>query len=370
VATEIGIRRAAVTGGAGFVGSAVVDQLVASGASVLVVDDLSRGAAANLEGALAAGTRLVDLDIRDGEGLGREFLTFRPDVVFHLAAHIPVRPSVQLPALDAQTNVVGSINTFQAAHWAGARRVVNTSTGGAIYGDTDVVPTPEIVPAQPVSAYGLSKRTAEEFASWFRRARGLDVVTLRYANVYGPGQDPRIDAGVIAIFIDTLLAGGRPKVFGDGCQTRDYVFVEDVAKANLAAGASRSITHHEYNIGSGTEVSVLDLLAIVTEMLDIDPVATAPEFLPPRPGEVRRSCLDVSRARDDLGLAAPTPLRIGLATTAAWIRSERHHLAEREKLLRVDQGIDRSQHGTSIGQPASEPWTRSTRCSLRTVRSR
>jgi UDP-glucose 4-epimerase len=316
--TEIG--RAAVTGGAGFVGSAVVDQLVACGTEVLVVDDLSHGTTSNLDSALAAGVRLIELDIRDADRLEHELTAFRPDVVFHLAAQIDVRLSMERPALDAHANVIGSINTFQAAHRAGARRVINTSTGGAIYGETDVIPTPETVAPRPLSAYGLSKRTAEEYASWFRRAKGLDIVTLRYGNVYGPRQDPRGDAGVIAIFIDTLLAGGRPKVFGDGRQTRDFVFVGDVALANVAAGAARSPAHHEYNIGSGTEVSVLELLATIIELLDVDPLATAPEFLPTRDGEVLRSCLDVSRARAELELAPPTSLRAGLAQTVAWIR--------------------------------------------------
>jgi UDP-glucose 4-epimerase len=246
--TEIG--RAAVTGGAGFVGSTLVDQLLAGGTEVLVVDDLSHGTTSNLDNALAAGARLVELDIRDAGRLERGLAGFRPDVVFHLAAQIDVRMSMELPALDAHANVIGSINTFQAAHEAGARRVVNTSTGGAIYGDTDVIPTPETVEPRPLSAYGLSKRTAEEYARWFRRAKGLDVVTLRYGNVYGPRQDPRGDAGVIAIFIDKLLAGGRPTVFGDGRQTRDFVFVEDVTRANIAAGTADLLTHHMYNIGT------------------------------------------------------------------------------------------------------------------------
>jgi UDP-glucose 4-epimerase len=318
---DVDITRAVVTGGAGFIGSTVVDQLVARGTDVLVIDDLSRGAVRNLEGALRAGARLVELDICDGVRLEHELTTFRPDVVFHLAAQIDVRVSMDRPALDAHTNVVGSINTFLAAHEAGARRVVNTSTGGAIYGETDLVPTPETVAPRPLSAYGLSKRAVEEYGSWFRTTKSLDVVTLRYGNVYGPRQDPRGDAGVIAIFIDTLLAGGRPTVFGDGLQTRDYVFVEDVAHANVAAGAAASLAHTEYNVGSGEEISVLQLVATLTDLLDADPVATAPEFLPPRAGEVLRSCLDVRRARADLALPDPTPLREGLKQTVTWIRN-------------------------------------------------
>ncbi|MGH3847386.1 MAG: NAD-dependent epimerase/dehydratase family protein, partial [Pseudonocardiaceae bacterium] len=211
--------RVVVTGGAGFIGSQVVDALVDIGAEVLVVDSLSRGTLANLESAVERGIRLVELDVRDGHAVLDEFRSFEPELVFHLAAQIDVRVSMEQPARDAAVNVVGSVNVFSAAHAIGARRVVNTSTGGAIYGETDVVPTSEDVPARPVSEYGLSKLTAEHYARWFRRTHGLDVVTLRYGNVYGPRQE--------------VLAGGRPTVFGDGRQTRDFVFVSDIAVANL-----------------------------------------------------------------------------------------------------------------------------------------
>ncbi|WP_214365472.1 NAD-dependent epimerase/dehydratase family protein [Pseudonocardia sp. H11422] len=313
--------RAAVTGGAGFIGSNLVDGLVRSGAEVLVVDDLSTGKEANLDSARAAGARLEKLDVRDADAVTAAFTAFAPDVVFHLAAQIDVRVSMAEPAHDAATNVLGSVNVFAAAAAAGARRVVNTSTGGAIYGETDVVPTPETEPARPLSAYGLSKRTAEEYGSWFRQARGLDVVTLRYGNVYGPRQDPAGDAGVIALFCDRILTGRRPLVFGDGRQTRDYVFVGDIVAANLAAAAAEAPAHDRYNVGTGTEVSVLELIAAVAEAAGIDPAAFAPELRPPRAGEVLRSCLDVSRARADLQLAAPTPLADGLRQTLAWVRT-------------------------------------------------
>jgi len=313
--------RAVVTGGAGFIGSTIVDELVARGDDVRVVDDLSHGSEANLTSALAAGARLERLDVRDGAGVAAAFTAFRPDVVFHLAAQIDVRRSMTEPAFDAATNVLGSVNVFDAARLAGARRVVNTSTGGAIYGETSTVPTPETEPARPLSAYGLSKRTAEEYGAWFRRAHGLDVVTLRYGNVYGPRQDPTGDAGVIAIFCDRVLTGRRPTIFGDGTQTRDYVFVGDIAAANLAAADAGSPAHDHYNVGTGTEVDVVELAAAIAEAAGVGADAFAPEFLPARAGEVLRSCLDVSRARADLGLRAPTPLRDGIATTLGWVRT-------------------------------------------------
>lgn len=304
-----------VTGGAGFIGSHVVDALVDDGADVLVVDDLSRGTRGQLENALGRGARLAELDVRDGSGVADVFQSFRPEVVFHLAAQIDVRVSMEEPARDAAVNVLGSVNVFAAAHAAGARRVVNTSTGGAIYGATEVVPTSEDVAPDPISAYGLSKLTAENYARWFRRMRGLDVVTLRYGNVYGPRQDPRGDAGVIAIFCDRALRGHRPIVYGDGRQTRDYVFVGDIVAANLAAASARELSHGEYNIGTGTEVSVLELAAAVAAAAGIDPAAFGPEFVPARAGELTRSCLDVTRARHDLGLPPPMPLAEGLART-------------------------------------------------------
>jgi UDP-glucose 4-epimerase len=311
--------RAIVTGGAGFIGSHLVDALVRTGSSVLVVDDLSTGTEANLEAALSAGNDLRRLDIRNGAALRDTFVRFHPEVVFHLAAQIDVRVSMAEPSRDAEINVVGSVNVFSAAAASGARRVINTSTGGAIYGEGAPLPTPETTIGRPLSAYGLSKQTAEQYAGWFRHMHDLDVITLRYGNVYGPRQDPTGDAGVVAIFCSRVLEGLRPVIFGDGRQTRDYVFVQDIVAANLAAAGAQGLGHSLFNIGTGQEVSVRELAGAIAEVAGVDPASFQPEMRPPRAGEVLRSCLDIARARKELQLDDPTPLHDGLKATLDWI---------------------------------------------------
>jgi UDP-glucose 4-epimerase len=314
------VERAVVTGGAGFVGSSVVEALAGRGTSVLVVDDLSTGSAANLH-RIAGSVDLLKHDIRDGGPLREAVAAFRPDLVFHLAARTDVRASMSDPHDDASVNVLGSINVFSAAAGAGVRRLVNTSTGGAIYSPEAPIPTPETAPVAPLSAYGLSKRVVEEYAEWFRRTAGLDVVTLRYGNVYGPRQDPTGDAGVVAIFCERLLAGRRPVVFGDGTQTRDFVYVGDVAAANLAAADAAELPHRVYNVGTGTEVSIRELLRATAVAAAADPEAVVAVPAPRRPGEVHRSCLDVRRSVAELGLPRPVPLVDGLRRTLDWIRT-------------------------------------------------
>ncbi len=313
--------RAAVTGGAGFIGSHVVDALIDAGSDVLVVDNLVSGRIANVERALERSAEFVEVDIRHADAVTAAFAGFRPEVVFHLAAQIDVRASMAEPAFDASVNVLGSINVFAAAAATGVRRVVNTSTGGAIYGDDAPIPTPETLPPRPSSAYGLSKWVAEQYGDWFRRSRGLDVVTLRYGNVYGPRQDPHGDAGVIALFGRRLLTGEAPTIYGDGRQTRDFVFVGDIAAANLAAARADDLGHRAYNIGSGVEVSVLELVDAMTTAADLPPGRVRPTFAPARPGEVRRSCLDVDRAAE-LRADPITSLADGLALTLEWLRNE------------------------------------------------
>jgi UDP-glucose 4-epimerase len=312
--------RALVTGGAGFIGSHLVDALLDRGDEVAVVDDLSTGKRENLSGALARGADLNEIDIRDASRLRDVIAARRPDIVFHLAAQMDVRKSIEDPAWDAGINVVGTINVLEASRLAGVSKVVNTSTGGAIYGDTDVMPTPESVPPRPMSAYGQSKFCAEAYCGWCERLYGLSSVTLRYGNVYGPRQDPHGEAGVIAIFCGKAIAGGRPRIFGDGRATRDYAYVGDIVAANLAAAAHPE-AHGAYNAGTGVESSVLEVVAALREAAGIGEGEFEPEFAPARAGELQRSSLDVTRARAELGFSAETDLVSGLRATLEWARA-------------------------------------------------
>ena len=305
-----------VTGGAGFIGSNLVDALIARGDRVAVVDDLSTGRRSNLEGALAAGARLHELDVRDAAGVAAVFETVRPQLVFHLAAQIDVRHSVENPAADADVNVLGAINVLAAAHRYGSARVVNTSTGGGLYGDAELLPTPEDHPINPLAPYGQSKHAAEGYFELYARLYGLSTVSLRYGNVYGPRQDVHGEAGVVAIFCGCLLEGRTPQIFGDGNQTRDWVDVADVVRANLLAATS-DVTG-PLNIAGGEETSVLDLVEALREVGSGRGLALPePEFLPGRPGEVSRSRLDISRARDGLGWEPEVALNDGLELIVA-----------------------------------------------------
>ena len=303
-----------VTGGAGFIGSNLVDALLARGDRVTVIDNLSTGKRANLEQALAHGVSLNEADVRDAQAVTEIFAQARPELVFHLAAQIDVRYSVENPAGDANVNVLGTIAVLEASRSVGARRLVNTSTGGGLYGDADVLPTPKDYPIRPLAPYGQGKYAAEGYCDLYERLFGLSTVSLRYGNVYGPRQDVHGEAGVVAIFCGHLIDGRRPTVFGDGRQTRDWVDVSDVVRANLLA-ADAALTG-PVNIGHGQETSVLDLLAALNEVSDRGPLPE-PEFAPERPGEVRRSCLDVQRAKRELGWEPQVELKEGLARILA-----------------------------------------------------
>jgi UDP-glucose 4-epimerase len=305
--------KALVTGGAGFIGSNLVDALLARGDEVTVVDDLSTGRRENLADALANGATLVEADIRDRAAMeelgGRE----RPEVVFHLAAQIDVRKSVADPAWDASINVGGTANVLEAARVAEARRVVFTSTGGAIYGEGEgqQLPLAEDAPLAPEAPYGQSKFAAEGYLSLYERLYGLSGVSLRLGNVYGPRQDPLGEAGVIAIFCGRLRDGSRPTVFGDGKQTRDYIYVGDVVSAALAAaesGATGAI-----NVGTGVETDVLELIRQLRELSGT--AGFEPEFAPPRAGEVQRISIDPGRAARELSWRAGMGLDEGLRVT-------------------------------------------------------
>jgi UDP-glucose 4-epimerase len=309
--------KALVTGGAGFIGSNLVDALLARGDAVTVVDDLSTGRRENLAEALANGAALVEADIRDRAAMeevgGRE----RPEAVFHLAAQIDVRESVADPAWDASINVGGTANVLEAARVAEARRVVFTSTGGAIYGEGEgqELPLREDAPLAPEAPYGQSKFAAEGYLALYERLYGLSGVSLRLGNVYGPRQDPLGEAGVIAIFCGRLREGSRPTVFGDGRQTRDYIYVGDVVSAALAAAESDATG--AINVGTGVETDVLELIRQLRELGDGGDFE--PEFAPTRTGEVQRISIDPARAARELGWRAEMGLEDGLRTTLASI---------------------------------------------------
>jgi UDP-glucose 4-epimerase len=304
-----------VTGGAGFIGSNLVDALVARGDDVAVIDDISTGKRENLEHALANGADLIELDVRDAEAVAAAVERVGPEVIFHLAAQIDVRKSVADPAHDSRVNVEGTINVLGAAQASGVRRLVNTSTGGAIYGEGQILPAPEDHPVAPESPYGLSKFCAENYCALFTRLHGLSTVSLRYGNVYGPRQDPLGEAGVIAIFCGKLLDGGRPQIFGDGTQTRDYVYVGDVVDANLRA-ADSDVTG-AFNVGRGVETSVVDIVEALAAQAENGFEA---DHLPARPGEVQHIALDTSRTKAELGWEPQVDLDQGLARTLDSLR--------------------------------------------------
>lgn len=301
-----------VTGGAGFIGSNVVDGLLAAGHEVAVLDDLSTGHRANLPVDVA----LHEVDVADAGAVTRVVAAERPEAIFHLAAHIDVRVSVSDPRHDADVNVGGTINVLSAAHAHDVRRVVLSSTGGAIYGETDVIPTAEDAPIRPLAPYGQSKFSAEGYLSLFTRLHGLSTIALRYANVYGPRQDPLGEGGVVAIFCGCLSSGATPRIFGDGTQTRDYVYVGDVVRANLLAAGSDAT--EPVNIGSGVETTVLEL---AEELRAIGGAERpfAPVHEPARAGEVLRSALDATRAGELLGWRPEVSLGEGLRTTLAHV---------------------------------------------------
>jgi UDP-glucose 4-epimerase len=305
--------RCLVTGGAGFIGSNLVDALLTRGDEVTVVDNLVTGRRVNLEPALAAGAELVELDIRDLEALNRVAAEKQPEAIFHLAAQIDVRKSLADPFFDAGVNVGGTANMLEAARAVECGRVVSISTGGAIYGEGEGqrLPLPEDTPIAPLSAYGQSKFAAEGYVALYERLYGLSGVSLRLGNVYGPRQDPLGEAGVIAIFCGLLKEGGRPTVFGDGTQTRDYIYVGDVVAAALAAAESR--VGGALNVGTGKETNVLELIEALKRLSGREDFE--PEFAPERTGEVQAISIDAGRAERELGWRAEIGLAEGLRVT-------------------------------------------------------
>ena len=300
--------RAIVTGGAGFIGSHVVDALVARGDEVAVVDSLVHGTRDNV-------TTRAELHVQDIRApLDEVFRNVRPEAVFHLAAQADVRVSVEDPVGDADVNVLGTVRVLEAARQHGAQ-VVFASTGGAIYGEDVVPPAAEDAPCGPLSPYGTAKLAAEEYIRAYNRLHGTGHVALRYGNVYGPRQDPHGEAGVVAIFLGALCRGEQARIFGDGSQTRDYVYVGDVARATTAAiGQDGGV----FNVGTGLETSVVELFDVCARIAGSEARA---EHVPARLGELQRSALDPERAASELGFRAMVELEDGLRATWDWIRA-------------------------------------------------
>jgi UDP-glucose 4-epimerase len=306
--------RILVTGGAGFIGSHVVDAFVRAGHEVHVVDNLSTGRRARVNPA----ARFHLTDLRD-DRLAEVFDAARPDAVAHLAAQASVGRSVADPGFDASVNIMGGLNLLQCCGRAGVRRIIYSSSGGAAYGDTDVIPTPENHPTLPASPYGVSKVALEMYLRAWEGIFGTSAISLRYANVYGPRQDPDGEAGVVAIFSHRLLTGQPPIINGDGDQTRDYVYVEDVAAANLRALECADVKGC-INIGTGVETSVNTLCRALASTVVAD---VRPEHGPARPGEQRRSCLNVGLAKRVLAWTPLVSLQDGLARTIEFFRKEK-----------------------------------------------
>jgi UDP-glucose 4-epimerase len=307
-------RRVLVTGGAGFIGSNVVDDLLARGHTVFAVDDMSSGREENLRRALDAGAQLEKLDVRarDFRSLVR---TAAPDVIVHMAAQIDVRRSVQDPIGDAEQNVLGTLNVLEAARAAGTQTVLVASSGGTIYGEPRKLPVKEDARTRPTNPYGISKRVLHDYADFYKTTYGMRTVLLALGNVYGPRQDPQGEAGVVAIFLGRMLRGDTPVIYGDGTQTRDYVFVGDVADA--FARAMDSDAHGGVNIATGKATSVLELFKACARTVGYK---GAPSYLPARVGELRASVLDVGLAATLLGWKPKTGLAQGLKRTAAFIQ--------------------------------------------------
>lgn len=309
--------RVLVTGGAGFIGSHLAAEYQRAGWEVTVLDDLSRGRESNVP----RGIPLVKADVGSPEAR-KAVAEGRFDVMNLQAAQIDVRVSVSHPDVDARTNLMGLLNMLEGAAAGNVRRVVFASSGGVVYGDPEVLPTPETAPKMPISPYGVSKLSGEHYLRALAGLRGFECVAMRYANVFGPRQDPKSEAGVVSIFISYLLEGKSLTVFGDGKQTRDYVFVKDVARANVAASSAKlpPVNDHDdiaFNVATGTQKSVLDLAGAVGEVMNLKPKI---DLAPARAGELQRSSLDISRARSVLGWSPQVSFHEGLRETVEWFR--------------------------------------------------
>jgi UDP-glucose 4-epimerase len=308
--------RTLVSGAAGFIGSTLVDRLLADGHTVVGVDDLSSGRSENIvQAERHDGFEFAKADIVDADLIGLLTET-RPEVIFHLAAQIDVRRSVADPQVDTTINVVGTVRLAEAARQAGVRKIVHTSSGGSIYGTPQTFPTSEDQPVDPASPYAAGKYAGEVYLNMFRTLYGLECSHIAPGNVYGPRQDPHGEAGVVAIFSRALLAGRPTKIFGDGTDTRDYVFVDDVVDAFVKA-AGEAGGGQRFNVGTGVETSVRQLHSAIAKAAG---APDEPEFHPPRLGELKRSCLDISRAEKVLGWRPQVGIEDGVARTVDYFR--------------------------------------------------
>ena len=312
-------RRVLVTGGAGFIGSHVVEAHLAAGDAVTVLDNLSTGQRGNV----AAGATLVEADVRSPEAR-RLIAAGGFTIVNHHAAQIDVRRSVMDPVADAECNVLGLLNVLEGAREGGVGRMVFASSGGTVYGEGAAIPTAEPAPKLPASPYGVAKLASEYYLATFTQLYGLEAAVLRYSNVYGPRQDPHGEAGVVAIFCRRTLAGEPLTIFGDGKQTRDMVFVRDVAEANIVASRQplpplASLDARAFNVGTGTETTVIEL---ATQLGIAAGRPTELRHAPARPGEIQRSALDVRKADRELGWRPRTTLAAGLADTLRWFMED------------------------------------------------
>ncbi len=302
-----------VTGGAGFIGSHVAEEFLRAGHEVVILDNLSTGSKGNIP----AGARLIEKDIRDPD-LEEVFRREKFDAVDHHAAQINVRASVEGPQFDASVNIIGTLNLLQGCKKTGVKKFVFASTGGAIYGEQDYFPADEKHPARPVSPYGIGKLAVEKYLFFYRLDSGLSYVALRYGNVYGPRQNPHGEAGVVAIFLNRMLEGKQPIINGDGRQTRDYVFVEDVARANLLALSQEDCG--TFNIGTGVETDVVQIFRALRAAAK----SSAPEVHgPPAAGEQKRSVLNAQLARKVLGWKPSLGVEEGMKRTAEWFLERR-----------------------------------------------
>jgi UDP-glucose 4-epimerase len=299
--------RVLVTGGAGFIGSHLVDALIAAGHEAIIIDNMATGVRANINPDARA---FYEIDIRDAAAVNELFARERPEVLIHQAAQLDVRRSVADPAYDADVNILGTLRLLQAGVEHRLQKVIFASSGGAVYGDTENLPTPETHIPAPISPYGVSKLSIEHYLHYFHTIHGLPYVALRYSNVYGPRQNPHGEAGVISIFAERLLRGEPTVIHGDGKNTRDYVYVGDVVAANLAALASERIG--AYNVGTGTETDVNAIFDRINALTEVGATAQHGEA---KAGEQRRSCLSWDLARRELGWSPKVGLDEGLART-------------------------------------------------------